>query len=139
MIDPENIVAVLGRYAGRYRYLDVLAADVRLNSAPTRLQVERLPNGVLRFSLLSAEAGPVGPMVAGAVIGAAMGSKSTDEGGVLAGMLLGMLVGAVAGSSAPLMNRVMALRFEPSEGRWNIYDGPLLNLAKSRLVPISVP
>ena len=113
MIERKDIVAVLQRYTNRYRYLNVLSADVRADAASA------LPNGVVRFSS------------AHAAVGA---SISEEDGGVLTGMLLGVLVGAVAGD-APQMNRVRVLRFEPHERRWNVYDGPMLNLAKTRLIP----
>ena len=51
-------------------------------------------------------------------------------------MFLGMLVGALAGEAAPKMNRIMALRFDPLASKWSVYDGPLLDLAKRRLVPV---
>lgn len=149
MIELKDVAAALSRYANRYRFLDILAADLRLdgavewrlsngkyvtNSTVPPLQAENLANGVIRFSLAPSVIDQFGPAAAGAAVGAALGSQSKESGSVLAGMLLGMLVGAVAGEGLR-MNRVMALRFEPAEGRWNIYDGPMLNLAKAQLVP----
>lgn len=145
MIEPRDIENALRRYQERYRYLDVLAADVvglerarkvgrqyRLPEHP--MQFKRVGNDVLRFSLVAAPLEQLGPAAAGAAFGAALGANSETEGGTLAGLMLGMLVGAVVGESVQ-MNRVMALRFEPHAGSWGVYDGPLLNAAKSRLAP----
>ena len=151
MIRLEDIISALQRYSTRYRFLDVLAADIEdlttapwqvaapgqdVTATPVPMRAQDLGNGVLRFSLEVAAAEQFGPAAAGAAVGAALGASTKRDGGALAGMFLGMLVGAIVGETTK-MNRVMALRFDAAESKWSVYDGPLLNVAKDRLAPLS--
>ena len=146
-----DVVSVLTQYEKRYRFLDVFADDLedlkevqwigteatfRANVGGRTLVAQNLEGGVLRLSL---EAGGAleGALVVGA-LGAMIGAASKTKDGALAGLALGMLVGALAGSGQsnnPDMNRIMALRFEPLQRQWVLYDGALLPWAKDHLLP----
>jgi hypothetical protein len=149
MIQLQDVAAVLQQYSSRYRFLDVLASEIEdlalapwraagagqdVTQIPVPMRAQHLGQGVLRFSLEPRATDLVGSAMAGAAVGAALGASTKRDGNALTGMLLGMLVGAIVGD-ATRMNRVMALRFDATESKWTVYDGPLLNVAKDQLAP----
>lgn len=163
----ENVAGVLRRYAGRYEFLDAFADDVDelrngtlaattdaqtgpaelvFQTSAGRLVMMLFPEqGIARFRL--GEPGTprgnkdqVAPSAAlGALVGAAVSSASKAKEDLLGGLIVGMLVGGLLGAASQPIERVLALRFDPTSGEWQVYDGPLLRWAKRTLHPAVPP
>lgn len=162
----QNVADVLRQYGGRYEFLDAFADDVdelrtgvlagmhgtqgdpaavTISTNAGRIVMQLFPDqGIARFCLAD-QAVPQGkaPVAAGAALGALIGSAvlaaSKAKEGLLGGLIVGMLVGGLMGASAQPVERVLALRFDPAMGHWQVYDGPLLRWAKRTLHPAVHP
>jgi len=159
-----NVAEALRRYSGRYQFLDAFADDVdelrgnlqdvratpagpaelTIETAAGRLLLRLFPDqGIARFRLadqaVRANSDPaVAGAALGALVGAAVSSASKTKEGLLGGLIVGMLVGGLVGAADPI-ERVLALRFDPATGAWQVYDGPLLRWAKRTLYPATPP
>lgn len=160
-----NVAEALRRYDGRYQFLDAFADDVeelrngsleRVPASPAgpaeiaietevgRLFMRLYPDqGIARFRLADEGTRSNGSQAAasaalGALVGMAVSSASKTKEGLLGGLIVGMLVGGLVGTREPV-ERVLALRFDPPTGVWQVYDGPLLRWAKRTLQPATTP
>lgn len=163
----NHVADVLHRYAGRYDFLDSFADDVdelrngdlaRAHGMPVgpgevtidttsgRLGMQLFADqGIARFRLVNDAAvrgngdqAFVGALLGG-LVGTALSSASKAKEGLLGGLIVGMLVGGFVGAAAQPVERVLALKFEPNAGDWQVYDGPLLRWAKRTLHPLAPP
>jgi hypothetical protein len=155
VVNLADIGTVLRRFENRYRWLDVFVQDVReLQQGNHRIQqigenlyraqlddgaldLQVYPDrGVARFSL--ARGPDLGPMLGLAALGAILGVAARPKGpeGLVLGVLVGGLMGAAVADrrADPDENRIMTLRFEPSDG-WKVYAGPYRGWAKEALSP----
>jgi hypothetical protein len=147
----ESIAKLLQQYAGRYKWLDVFASQVRELHAPGHVAtfervamnryIVRGPAYVLGLEMKMGGrvarwnlAEPSAPAV-GALVGGAIGALIADERRrVPEGLVVGLLVGAIAGAMAPPdTNRVMTMSFDPNSRRWGVYRGPYAQWAKEAL------
>lgn len=157
MLSLAEIVRVLKQYRGRYRWLDLFAAQVQELMEPSEykffntgdkqyrvkvgadlLDLMVYPGkSVIRCSLGAEEQPLAGSAATAAAFGALLGGSSRPKGpeGLVLGVLLGGLVGATLGGQleVPNENRIMILRYEPSTGSWGVYHGPYVQWAKEAL------
>lgn len=163
MPNLANVADVLRRYGGRYKFLDAFAddvdelrpgvwdprqaaqagpAEVAIETGSGRVLMQLFPEqGIARFRLVDEgtargidEHMAVGAVIGG-LVGTAVSSASKAKEGLLGGLIVGMLVGGFVGATAQPVERVLALKFEPGSGDWQVYDGPLLRWAKRALHP----
>lgn len=64
------------------------------------------------------------------LLGAAFGATVLDK--ALPAAVLGFLVGTALGSAADAPKRVFTMTFDPSNGGWGAYDGPLADLLRRK-------
>ena len=158
-----NVADVLRRYGGRYKFLDAFADDVdelrngawnpvgaaqagpagvAIETGSGRVLMQLFPEqGIARFRLAEEDAArgadehiAMGAIIGG-LVGTAVSSASKAKEGLVGGLIVGMLVGGFMGAAAQPVERVLALKFEPGSGDWQVYDGPLLRWAKRALQP----
>jgi hypothetical protein len=153
----DDLASGLLQFPDRYLALDVFLADVvdlQGGGAPQggavksdgSLEFERQGRrfnlrifqelGVARLMLAHAGVTSAVAGVTGAAVGARFSKSGEELQGAAVGQLLGLLVGAPLGMpSPPAPRRVFAVRFDPTAGSWQTYDGGLVPWLKERLAP----